>query len=721
MSGITRRSFMRVADRAYYGAYTPACPIQPDSLRNRVHGVATWTSRLDKDGCFSYESGLGRWKASAIEFAHYLEVLAMEMQPVLDTLVRATVADNEPAPKAWQFQFEMAKHARSLREARSHSDLSFAHVAASWQCARAVHFYRKYRKQAEDLLRATPQPEPTQQTTGPPASTAPSAGQHPSRVTPECSPSVLNPSTRASAPSLPLPGPPAEDEEGGHGLPAHAPPQKDVVCSPKEGSGSTDNAARLAVKPQHPSSSSALARRVNEATQQGSRAQRTPSEAASPSNGVQLPIPVPTRSSGRLDCPPHLALRPLLFPAPAPCNQPVALTRTHPAPSKNSNELLTAENGFIAGARFRQCRPPSSGSTPALKRVESAQEHRLAAPIPCVKAGRRPKSTNLGASRMGGARAGKSRRPRLSTSTQAMFARCVPQRYNVPSPPQTSPTASRDMLAARTDMRPALWENVNEQASTKDVVSTREESDTRQKPRHELLAAPWAAHSPRRCLTARGPALAPGLVDNVQAQRESDVSAREEGRTRHAPWPKTLLAAYSPRRCPSPHNPASAVKFIEIGPARLANSNELASKEFGVSAREERCTRRAPQDESRVEKLPRRDVDSSPRKDVELQGVGIRLQLPRDANENKGGWVHQNAPSPPRAPSSPSPFPESPDLTVARARTHPTPSASSSELTSAELDISSQRESSTRSAPWSKMLVTAQPQRQLSALLAPGP
>ena len=155
MSETTRRSLMRTADRAYYGVYTPSCPIQPNSLRNRVHGAATCSSSLGKDDLILYESGLGKREANAIEFAHYLEGLAKEMQPVLDTLVRATAADDELAPEAWQFALEMRKHARFLKEARSHSDLSFAHIAAPWQCTRAVHFYRKYRKQAEELAHST--------------------------------------------------------------------------------------------------------------------------------------------------------------------------------------------------------------------------------------------------------------------------------------------------------------------------------------------------------------------------------------------------------------------------------------------------------------------------------------------------------------------------------------------------------------------------------------
>ncbi|KAL1711245.1 hypothetical protein EV715DRAFT_298396 [Schizophyllum commune] len=229
MSETTRRSLMCTADRAYYGVYTPSCPIQPDSLRNHVHGAATCSSSLGKDDLISYKSGLGKRKANAIEFAHYLEGLAKEMQPVLDTLVRATVADDKLVTEAWQFELEMQKHARALKEARNHSDLLFAHIAASWQCTRAVHFYRKYRKQAEDLAHSTAQPESAGQTTNPPASETPSAQDlylHAARERPSA---ALSPSVRASAPSLPLPGPPAEDEEVGHGLPAHAPPHKDVV------------------------------------------------------------------------------------------------------------------------------------------------------------------------------------------------------------------------------------------------------------------------------------------------------------------------------------------------------------------------------------------------------------------------------------------------------------------------------------------------------------
>ena len=135
---------MRAADRAYYGEYTPSCPIQPDSLRNRVYGAAPWSSRLSTDGLIVYKTGFGEQKADAGEFARYLEVLAKEMQPVLDTLVKATATDHNQVPTVWQF--DMEKHARALRDARSHIDISCAHVQATLQCGRAVRFYRKYRK-----------------------------------------------------------------------------------------------------------------------------------------------------------------------------------------------------------------------------------------------------------------------------------------------------------------------------------------------------------------------------------------------------------------------------------------------------------------------------------------------------------------------------------------------------------------------------------------------
>ncbi|KAL1749594.1 hypothetical protein FB107DRAFT_185675, partial [Schizophyllum commune] len=338
---------MCTADRAYYGVYTPSCPIQPDSLRNRVHGAATCSSSLGKDDLISYESGLGKRKANAIEFAHYLEGLAKEMQPVLDTLVRATVADDERAPEAWQFALEMQKHAHSLKEARSHSDLSFAHVAASRQCARAVGFYRRYRKQAEDLLRATPQPELAQRATNPPASNVP-LDQHHSLSTSRkrpwgapdpsiCAEARPSPPTETHrAPNIasgPLRGLPAEGEEVERGLPARAPPRKDEVGFAREVSGDIGSATRLVAESPRSSRSSTLARTMNEALLQGSHAQQTPSEAATPriealrnapplvrlrsiqagggDQGGRLSISARTRSSlWQHECPPHLIRRP---------------------------------------------------------------------------------------------------------------------------------------------------------------------------------------------------------------------------------------------------------------------------------------------------------------------------------------------------------------------------------------------------------------------------
>ncbi|KAL1726459.1 hypothetical protein EV714DRAFT_276527 [Schizophyllum commune] len=294
MSETTRRSLMRTADRAYYGVYTPSCPIQPDSLRNRVHGAATWISRSDKHGLISYESGLGKRKTNKIEFARYLEGLAKEMQPVLETLVKATVADDEPAPKAWQFELEMQKHARSLREARSHSDLSFAHVAASQQCARAVCLYRKYRKQAEDLLHATPPPELAQQMTNPLASEAPLVQCHTPSAAHEHPLTSLDPSICAEAqpsppvqvhqasdtPSEPLLGLPAEGEEVGHGSPALVPPHKDVTGFAGDGSSSAGSGTGVAADWQCIARNTTQSGRMDEAAQQEPRAQIAPSEVA---------------------------------------------------------------------------------------------------------------------------------------------------------------------------------------------------------------------------------------------------------------------------------------------------------------------------------------------------------------------------------------------------------------------------------------------------------
>ncbi|KAL1711652.1 hypothetical protein EV715DRAFT_169055, partial [Schizophyllum commune] len=372
---------MRMADRAYYGVYTPSCPIQPDSLRNCVHGAATCSSSLGKDNLISYESGLGKRKANAIEFAHYLEGLTKEMQPVLDTLVRATVADDELAPEAWQFALEMRKHARSLKEARSHPDLSFAHIAASWQCARAVHFYRKYRKQAEDLVHSTAQPEIAGQMTNPPASEIPSAQGLPLHAARERPSAALSPSVRASALSLPLPGPPAEDEEVGHGLPAHAPPHKDAVRRAEEASSSTDSTARLAVVSQYPSSGSALARRVNEATRRRSCVQRTPSEAVSSGYG-RSPSSAPTRSWERHDCPPHLAHLPkLVVSSPSRATAASATGHIEAAPSKarrcpvppaNLNRLTIKECDISAQEGSRARRAPWSNT---LRAIQSRRQH----------------------------------------------------------------------------------------------------------------------------------------------------------------------------------------------------------------------------------------------------------------------------------------------------------------------------------------------------------
>ncbi|KAL1687738.1 hypothetical protein GGG16DRAFT_12520, partial [Schizophyllum commune] len=465
---------MCAADRAYYGVYTPSCPIQPDSLRNRVHGAATCSSSLGKDDLILYESGLGKRKANAIEFAHYLEGLAKEMQPVLDTLVRATVADDELAPEAWQFELEMQKHARSLKEARNHSDLSFAHIAASWQCTRAVHFYRKYRKQAEDLAHST-----AGQSTNLPASETPSAQGLPLHAACKRPLATLSPSVQASAPSLPLPGQPAEDEEVGHGLPAHAPPHKDVVRRAEEASSSTDSTARLAVVLQYPSSGSALARMVNEATRRRSCAQRTPSEAASSGYGGS-PSSAPTRSWEHHDCPPHLA-------------QPPKAMGQHgsPIPDDRVRERSRARTHkeYNAGTHSQRCCPSSSNSSSVLELVEDAREIlRTTAPLRQVSEERllagvwQPWT-------MGGAKMGELGEPRyvaISTPSQAVFASNAPSPLGSSlSPP--SPLAPRAAWT-RTRLRPSSIRN--ELASVDDVSTQRESGAQR---------APWL----KTFLTAR--------------------------------------------------------------------------------------------------------------------------------------------------------------------------------------------------------------------------
>ncbi|KAL1750652.1 hypothetical protein FB107DRAFT_252002 [Schizophyllum commune] len=84
MSANSHKSLMRAADSAYY-----------NSLRNRLYGAASWSSRLRADGLITYDGGLGERNIKAMEFAHLLEVLAKEMQPVLDTL---------PSPPVWVHQ-----------------------------------------------------------------------------------------------------------------------------------------------------------------------------------------------------------------------------------------------------------------------------------------------------------------------------------------------------------------------------------------------------------------------------------------------------------------------------------------------------------------------------------------------------------------------------------------------------------------------------------------
>ncbi|KAI5887800.1 uncharacterized protein SCHCODRAFT_01104156 [Schizophyllum commune H4-8] len=581
---------MRAADRAYYGVYTPTCPIQPDSLRNRVHGVATWTSRPDKDGCISYESGLGRRKVSAIEFARYLEVLAMEMQPVLDTLVRATVADNEPAPKAWQFQFEMAKHAHSLREARSYSDLSFAHVVASQQCAKAVHFYRKYRKQAEDLLHVTPQLEPAQQMTSPPTSVAPSAGHRTSRVAHEHPPVAPSPSIRASTSSKPLLGLPAGGEEVGLGSPAHTPPRKDEPSRAGNGSSSTNTTVGLATMQRCPSQHTRRSGKADEATRRESPVQVTPSETALPnrkishdghtldsredeyssrvchstqprtsqeSQGegeVQSPLrPARPRPLWCPNSPPHLAHLPnSLVSSPSMATAAsmselieAALSEAQPGPipPANSNKLAIRESDISAreGSRARRApwsetlwaaRSPrqslSSCPAPALGLMVAARESSRMTVVSSAKAEERPKSGGLGPSRMGDMNANTGKCP-----------------LNVPPPPHvllpsSHAIASQDKSDAPARSLTTRLVLARELVSPELDVNAREGSSTQCAPLDELRevdvsrAQAWRILPVARSRTSLAPP-----TNLKELSGSNSVSGQRESGARCAPWSDT--------------------------------------------------------------------------------------------------------------------------------------------------------------------------------------
>ncbi|KAL1749556.1 hypothetical protein FB107DRAFT_170686, partial [Schizophyllum commune] len=538
---------MRTADRAYYGVYTPSCPIQPDSLRNRVHGAATWISRSDKHGLISYESGLGKRKTNNMEFARYLEGLAKEMQPVLDTLVRATVADDELTPKAWQFELEMQKHARSLREARSHSDLSFAHVAASQQCAKAVHFYRKYRKRAEDLLRITPQPEPAQQTTNPPTSAAPSAGHCTSRIAHEHPPFVASPSIRASASSKPLLGMPAGGKEVGLGPPAHTPPHKDEPSLAGKMSGSTNTTMGLATVQRCPSQRTRQFGKTDGATRRESHVQVMPSETASPNRkiprdgrtadprehdrssrvchstqphtrqesqgegGSPSPLsPVRPRFLWRPDSPPHLAhlSNPVdSSPSMATAASAPLKARPCPVPPENSNELVIKECDISAreGSRARRApwvdmlwtarsqRQHLSSCSPAraLGSTIPARDSSREAVVPSAKVEGRPVSAQLRSSRTGCVNT--SRRERAHHNT--------PSPPRLPSPRSSFPS-SREMRPVRAwtswiETRPTTLE---EQASTELDISAREECDAQHAPWDDLPRVGISGARVQRCL-----------------------------------------------------------------------------------------------------------------------------------------------------------------------------------------------------------------------------
>ncbi|KAI4293780.1 hypothetical protein K525DRAFT_150757, partial [Schizophyllum commune Loenen D] len=565
---------MRAADRAYYGVYTPSCPIQPDSLRNRLYGAASWSSRLRADGLITYDGGLGERSINAMEFAHLLEVLAKEMQPVLDTLVKATVADQAEAPNTWRF--EIREHARSLREARSHIDLSCAHIRATTECGKAVRFYRKYRQQAEDLVRATPRPGLAQRATDPPASdTRP-------LICAEAQPSPQADTNRApNTASGPLQGLPAEGEEVERGLPARTPPRKDEVGFAREVSGGVGSGTRLAAELPRSSRGSTLARTMHGALPQESHAQRTPSEAATPDTealqdsltlvclrstqagcedrGGQLPTSARTRSSWHHECPPHLIrLHPPVLP---PLSSAATTAKTKAwaavAPSAKAGGRLKTCKEFIADPHPRRC-PPSSDSTPAHEPVEDAR--RTARRMDFLR--RESKGRSLEEIRQnwtrGGAKTGELGRPRgisVSTLAQMRFAR------EVSRPPRSSPSPPltwRDMQAAwaRTHLRPSS--NLNKLSV--DEVSVQKGNSAQHAPWPETFLT---ARLRLRRLASCGHAPALGLVKSVHDGRRATPGKG----TRHAPSPSTrngsIAGVHSRQRYPPPSGPAPMVELVE--------------------------------------------------------------------------------------------------------------------------------------------------------------
>ncbi|KAI5884801.1 uncharacterized protein SCHCODRAFT_02521775 [Schizophyllum commune H4-8] len=710
---------MRAADRAYYGEYKPACPIQPDSLRNRVYGAASWSSKLRADGLISYDGGLGERNIEAREFARYLEDLAMEMQPVLDTLVRATVADHEQAPKAWRF--EMKKHADSLREARSHIDLSRAHMRATWQCGKAVRFYRKYRQQAEDLVRAASQPDLALQATDPPASIKSNAAHQPLRVAHECPSAVLDPPTQAGAPSLPLPGTPAEEEEVGHGSPAHAPPHKDVEHLAKEASGRADSAVRVVVEPQQQSFGSALARRVNEATQRVSCAQRTPSEAARPSHGERLPNSVPTRSLQSRDCPPHLALMPL---APTPHNKPVAETQTRHATGPR------AHDGFTTSPHSHQCSSRASGPVPARGWVKDAQE----AIPPLVQESEENLLEGLRqVQTMGGVATGEAGRTRcvqINAPSEAMGSPCVLSTLGRPSAPYRA-VARRYWPAARTEQRPACSASPREPATAEDEVSTQEGNGARRAPWSETLRA---ARSPRQRLSSC-PAPAPGLM--IAAREPSRVAVSSRAKAERPPKTRMefLAGAASPWRCPSSSDSAPVLELVEdvqeaaVSSAKVLRPSESAgiksSRMGGMSANEWKCPSNVPPP-PKVLALPSRTVASYDKSDAPARSQTTQLVLARElvspelAVSAREGSSAQCAPPDESRKVDVAHAQAWRNLSAAQSRTSLAPPANLKGLAGPK-DVSGQRESGARRAPWSEKRLVRHPQRRHLSLHASTP
>ncbi|KAL1711769.1 hypothetical protein EV715DRAFT_278357 [Schizophyllum commune] len=556
---------MRAADRAYYGVYTPSCPIQPDSLRNRLYGAASWSSRLRADGLITYDGGLGEQNINAMEFAHLLEVLAKEMQPVLDTLVKATVADQAEAPNTWRF--EIREHARSLREARSHIDLSCVHIRATTECGKAVRFYRKYRKQAEDLLHVTPQPEPAQQTTELSASDTSMVKCHPSHaaherplVTPdpsihaEAQPSPSVQAGQASdAPSEPPLGLPAEGEEVGHGSPALVPPRKDVMGLAGEESSSAGSRASLATDQQ--ARDLVQSGRASEATRQGLRAQTTPSEVALPESRDTPAARTRTRSAP-----------PAISDGPSSAEFVVSARGERGDRHAPWSELLRMASSRTQG---QQHHFPPSGPAPALEPNE--RECQQSTPIWYSKDGGHLLEDVRQLWTMGSTTAGESGRPRcvpIRTSAQVIFARNAPSQSSSPPPP----SASHDRPAARTWTCPAP---LGKPASTELDVSVQEERQARHVP---WSKTPLTAGSQQWHLSPRGPAPTSGLVKEVQKPRQVAEISTPPARIRPAARACTRTAIPDfVRESPSTKLEVSARDKCEAQPAPRSEPSHIGN------------------------------------------------------------------------------------------------------------------------------------------------